>query len=218
MNIVRSIVDELNLREKKYQHEENRRKIEDVEILMSDMAKDNVALYIDYVSWINFFKKYFWNLTKEQQKFAKEEMERLKEKISILKGDPNVIEYLRMQKELSRLRTIEDEYYKTIHSDFRRELIESVGQRLPEIYVDQGDYATHIVVPGTMQTIDYPEQVNVLIAPNIADESDDKRIDSVRKARKFYNQVSFRYLMQLSEDYDFGLEGKDLGKVKIYRR
>lgn len=218
MNIIRLIADELNLNEKKYQHDENRRKIHETEIEMLDIAKNNVARYIDDLSYLKFFEKYFSNLSKEQQEFAKGEVQRLKREIDILKGDPNVAEYIELQQRLLRLKAEEDEYYKTIQFDFRRELRDSLGQSLPEIYVEQGEFASNIIVPGTIQTIDSPDQVEILIAPKRTSEFDDKAIDSIRKAKKFYNQVSFRYLSQLSEDYDLSLDRKDLGKVKIYRR
>lgn len=218
MNIIRSIVNELNLNEKKYQHDETRRKIEDVELMMIDKRKDNVARYTSALSYLKFFEKYFSNLNKEQQEFAIGEMKRLREEIRVLMRDPDVMEYIKLQQELARLNTEKDEYYKAINGEFRRELIDSAGQLLPEIFVDQGDFATHIIVPGTIQTFDSPDQIEILVAPRSIHKFDDKSIDSIRKAKKFYNRTSFRYLQQLSEDYDFSLEGKDLGKVKIYRR
>ena len=98
-----------------------------------------------------------------------------------------------------------NDYFKTINIDFRKELS---NLDLPLIYVEQShfDFDKHIIDESPLKCEN--ENSSILITP-VYD------MNSIRNYRHFYNKISFKYLELLSEDYDFSLENKNLGKVLI---
>ena len=103
------------------------------------------------------------------------------------------------------------EYYQTINTDFRDALSHI---ELPNIFLYQGvldrnqklKLSRHIILSDACEV--YTETPNIVAYPNY-------EIRSRRNARKFYNQTSFKYLEQLSQDYDFDIKTKKLGKLEI---
>lgn len=217
MNIIREIVNDLGIKDKKYQQEENLRKIREIKALLSEMSfKINVAKYLYDLDHIKYIEENINSLSNEERIIKERELSLLRHDIRRLKNNRDVIDCEKLLNELHRLEYECNDYYRAIQIDFRRELLE---QPLPDIYLYQGDIAvnpkykiaSHIIIPGIVQMYTEPELKETMIYP--ANE-----IRSRRKLRSFYNKTSFRYLEQLSEDYDYSLESKDLGKVKIYKR
>lgn len=217
MNIIREIVNDLGIKDKKYQQEENLRKIREIKALLSEMSfKTNVAKYLYDLDHIKYIEENINSLSNEERIIKERELSLLRHDIRRLKNDRDVIDCEKLLNELHRLEYECNDYYRAIQIEFRRELLE---QPLPDIYLYQGDItvnpkykiASHIIIPGIVQMYTEPELKETMIYP--ANE-----IKSRRKLRSFYNKTSFRYLEQLSEDYDYSLESKDLGKVKIYKR
>lgn len=217
MNIIREIVNDLGIKDKKYQQEENLRKIREIKALLSEMSfKTNVAKYLYDLDHIKYIEENINSLSNEERIIKERELSLLRHDIRRLKNNRDVIDCEKLLIELHRLEYECNDYYRAIQIDFRRELLE---QPLPDIYLYQGDITvnpkykivSHIIIPGIVQMYTEPELKETMIYP--ANE-----IRSRRKLRSFYNKTSFRYLEQLSEDYDYSLESKDLGKVKIYKR
>lgn len=138
----------------------------------------------------------------------------LKEEMRILERDKDVIMYKTLLNHVNRLEEEIKEYYKTINIDLREGLM---MLDYPDIFVNQGyvdstktdKFARNVVIPGSL--IVYDEYDDVLIDSY-------KELDSKKRKRHFYNQVSFRYLEELSKDYSFDLDGKRLGNVKILKK
>lgn len=208
---VKEIVDYLDIPEKRKKVELNRQEILKCDVAMSNMAVDDrkVAMYAHDLDRIHF-------LLNEGNSANLEEIKRIREEMTKLEKCKPVREYIFVRSYKDSLMDQISEYYKTIQKDFRDELI---SQKLPEIYVSQGivsfnpelKLAKHIIIPGTTIAT-YEDNFETTIYP------ESKPITSAREARHFYNRVSFRYLEQLTEDYSYDLEGKDLGKIKVLKR
>lgn len=210
MERIKNIVNDLDIPTKREKLQSAKLEIQNIKVAMS-----NLTLNRDVA-------KYAYNLDKMLQiinlrtKEAYHQMKQLREEMYYLEIIPEVVEYQRLWARIKELEQSISEYYRTIQIDLRKELI---YEKKPEIYVYQGfinnpndlQLSKHIIIPGTMQAYYNPETV-----PTIYPES--SIIKSNREARHFYNQVSFKYLEQLTEDYSFDLEGKDLGKVKVLKR
>ncbi len=209
--VVKEIANYLNIPQKKHKAELNREEITKCNVWMSDMtASDiNVARYARAIEQIQY-------LLKDNDPADVWELKRLREEITRLQQNKSVREYQAVIDYRQELIDQISEYYRTIQVDFRRELLDVT---LPEIYVSQGQTMTtprmqitkHIITPGTM-ILDYAENIDTLILP------ESQILTSARSCRHFYNQVSFKYLEQLTDDYSFDLEEKDLGNVRVLRR
>ena len=208
MERIKNIVENLSIPEKRERLESNRKELIRCDRAMSNMTMDKkVAMYAYDIESLRFLL---------DTKSDIEEIKRLREEIGKLQNSKNVLHYMFLSCYKDRLEEQIRDYYKTIQIDLRNELID---QTLPEIYVSQGTISTtpemkvakHIIIPGSIIST-YEDDYETTIYPVT------KPITSARKARHFYNNISFRYLEQLTEDYSYDLEGKDLGPVKILKR
>ena len=130
------------------------------------------------------------------------------------KNNPKIVEYLKLKEEYFALLDAVGDYAKSINIDFRKSFYE---YHVPDIYVFQGYVdnkrtivnAKNIVLPDT--NLLYRDTKATIIFP-ITD------ITSNRDLRHFYNKVSFKYLEDMTNDYEFNLENKNIGKVKIIKK
>lgn len=111
--------------------------------------------------------------------------------------------YVELRNESYRIINRNDYYYKLINIYLRGELSDI---DLPQIYVKYGNKYRHIIDDELIKNSINSE--DIVISP-IYD------MESKRDYRHFYNKVSFHYLEELSNDCEFGLENKKLGKVLV---
>ena len=198
---VKDLVDYYEIDEKRDRLSHNKLLILRLNKDMSDLKLNrNVSMYaydLDKLKYCDDFEKSI-----------------IKEEMRILERDKDVILYKELLIHVHRLENEIKEYYKTINIDLREGLMDL---DYPDIFVNQGyvdstrtdKFARNVIIPGSLI---------------IFDECDEKLIDSYRelnskrRKRHFYNQVSFRYLEELSKDCSFGLEGKNLGNVKVLKK
>ena len=213
MERIKTIVDNLDIPKKREELEQAKKEILIIKGKMSDLTiHQKVA---EYVFTLNSLKV-MEGLSPEDRFAARTKIEEARNTIYKLANDDNVREYMRLLYRAQELESIFSNYHKTINSDLRIELLD---QELPNFYVYQGfltpdrkyKLCRHLIAPYTIVTYDDPSEIDTLI-------KGDRRNLSNRNARKLYNQVSYRYLEQLSKDYSFDLEKKDLGNVSILRR
>ena len=194
MNRIEEIVDLYNLKEKREQVLNNKREITHLKKLMSDLKiHRNVAIFADAINKIGYGEDIHYYL----------------QVIRDLSDDQYVQEYSNLYEQVEILERQIVDYYQNLQISLRNRLsyIEN-----PDIFVYYGTFndrviTKHIVTPE----LSFFNEDNTVIFPN-------KELKSRRKARHFYNQVSFKYLEELSKDDSFSLEGKDIGKVKILRK
>ncbi len=207
MERIKQIVDSLRIQERRELLEENRIKILGIKKEMSDLCfHKNVAQYA-YDS--ERLKELVGKVIIEHDESVKPEIARLRAEIDILAEDPYVIEYKALRFQLQEMELDNIDYFKTINIDLRERLIE---EDLPSIYVYQGLLTPtqkrlyrNIINPEKLTT---DETAKSLIVPKYA-------FTSRRKERHFYSHTSFHYLEQLSQDYEYGLEGKKLPRTRV---
>ena len=202
MNEIKDIIEYCEIEKKREKLNRNKVLIPHIKRLMSDLCINiNVSKYAYYKS----------NLQSENS--SETEREYYLEELNKLSKDKNVLEYIEFEKYLNSLYEEIIDYYRTIQEELRYELLEL---DTPDIYVlqksiDDNGYkeAKHIINKDAI--VGYKGSFKeTLIMPN-------KINSSKRKNRHFYNQVSFRYLEELSKDCTFDLETKNIGKVKILK-
>jgi len=99
-----------------------------------------------------------------------------------------------------------NDYQKTINIDLRRELS---NLELPRIFVKQNDYSyDKNIIDSEVYKTAVNENNSLTICPIY-------NMKSFRDFRHFYNKVSFKYLEELTKDYEYSLDNKKIGKVLI---
>ena len=201
MNSIKKVVDNLELSNKKEKIIKNRRMILDLKYKMSGLCFNiNVAHYaynlceIKYLEKDNKIDKVF-ELLNENKK---------------LETDYNVLLYKECFSMIELLEKEISYYHKMINVDLRERLLDI---EYPKIYIYQGNidnnyYFTDIIGKELYESDRIP---NLAIFPV-------KDIDSNRKFRHFYNNISFRYLEGLTEDYSYEIESKNLGRIKLFKK
>ena len=133
------------------------------------------------------------------------------EVLTSLTDNSKIREYQELRAYYLHLKETLGDYHKSINVDFRKEL---TSLDLPDIYIYQKHYKFpmyhHIILPNLIVAL-IPE----LSKGNSEAVFSQYELHSKRENRHFYNKTSFAYLEALTKDYDFSLESKDLGKVKI---
>ncbi len=202
MNNIKEIVKYYEIEEKRERVFHNNLLILQIKKMMSDLSLyHNVSRYIYDLDKIKYCDEF--------------EKSMLLNEIDFLKKDEHVIIYIELKKHIDRLEEEIKEYYKTIQVDLRRELI---SLNTPDIFVNQDyiddkkdmKFARHIISPSSLLVYDDDYSETMI--------SSYKDLKSKRSKRHFYNQVSFRYLEELSKDYNYDLDGKYLGNVKILKK
>lgn len=217
MKIIEEIVNYLDIPKKKERLINSRSRMLELKSKMSSLTiHKTVATYVYNMGTIEFFQKNFANLSKEDKAYAEKEIAKLMTQQAYLEEDKLVQEYNSLLAEFIMEKRSADEYYQTIQIGLRNELLD---QQLPEIYIYQGDLnpdrkyklARHIIGANSVEIFETPDQMPTIIYPSTL-------VESKRKLDKLYNKTSFRYLEQLTTDYSYDLENKDLGNVRILTR
>ena len=143
--------------------------------------------------------------------FLYQEKQDLEAELPVLEQDKNVLGYKILREEYARLERQNQEYYQAVNKDFPEALRET---DLPNIFVYQGmidragkvKLARHIILSDCCEA--FTDTSDTIIYPTY-------EIRSKRNERKFYNPIRWRYLEQLSQDYDFDVKVKKLGNIEI---
>lgn len=209
MQKIKTIVEELGITEKRNRLIKNTYEMMSTKSEMSKLSfTREVGLYVYDCDKLSF-------LLENPQEKDQTEITRLQEETKTLSTRSDVMIYIHLEEYLEQLKKENQEYYKSIQIDLRKELMEI---ELPEIYVYQGAFkddsnfklSRHIIVPGSVIAY-YNENSETTVYPLIP-------IKSQRDARHFYNRTSFHYLEEVTKDYNFDLKGKNIGKTKILSR
>ena len=183
--------------------------------LQSEMA--NLTLNYEVGKYVYMLDEYD-NLRAEKNAVTGIEMGKLNVKmmsmgkeLKKMEGNPKIIKYLELKRKYLELLAVVGEYAESINYDFRRCFYD---YNIPKIFVFQGyigenneiTTAKNIILPDTIAL--YRKVTDTIIYP-IEDNNSNKSL------RHFYNKVSFKYLEEMTNDYSFDLESKNLGKVKI---
>lgn len=202
MKEIEKIVDKLELKQKRNKLYENNKKILKIKYQMSDLAINKlVAEYAYNLNIIDY-------LIKEDTTHSLDQIDKYLTENEMLELNDKVKLYKILKKSLSMLKMENSEYYLIILTKLRYELL---NLKFPEIYVYQGQSDTGCLYKNIIsQSIclnngEFPQ--NIIIPYN--------EINSNRKCRHFFNNVSFKYLEELTNDYSFDLDSKKLGRVKI---
>lgn len=146
------------------------------------------------------FEKYLYLMMDED---SDEEINRLLDTMSSLEEIEGVQEYLRLRGKNDLLKSKIDNYFRDVNIGLRRNLSEL---ELPNIYVYGKDKFIHIIESDNEKSISTSEDTLVYPYYNLS---------SLRDLRHFYNKLSFHYLNEMIDDYDFDVRSKKLGKIKI---
>ena len=208
MNRIQSIVEDCGIDYKRKRLEDNKRNMLAIRHMMSKLCfHQEVARYAYDLDYEEYYAKKGKLTPEEDLKRFKGQVE-----MSLLEDEPNVKAYIDLRDELLRMDRECRDYYHTINVDFREELRKT---HLPSLFVYQGvldkdqnlKLSRHIIAGNVHEA--YQETPCTVIYPK------DFEISSKRDARHFYSRVSFQYLEQLSQDYDFDPKIKKLGRVDI---
>ncbi len=208
MTELKEVVDTCGIGFKRRLKRENERRILDIKYLMSELSVEHhiVSRYAYLLNNNEYYSKKKELTPEEEKEFYEGQVEML-----LLENDLNVQIYNALREEILQCEKECKDYYKTINVDFREQL-HTID--VPEIYVYQGvsksdnklKLSRHIMLGDVEES--YYDTPNIVIYPIY-----DKR--SNRATRHFYNDVSFKYLEQLSQDLDFNPKVKKLGRVNI---
>lgn len=216
MEQIKQIVEDLEINEKRAKVDENKKTMLRIKREMSDLTFNiNVAKYAHAIGEIRYLYRLLNKaITTEKKLEILDKIEEQRKLLPELETDSYVIEYKGLMEEYESLAKENSQFYRSINVDFRTELLDL---RLPDVYVYQGTLENgndfnlyrHLMIPGTVIFSDeLPEQT---IYPS-------KEVDSNRRSRHYYNKISYKYLDQLSQDYELDPQTKKLGKVKTKSR
>ena len=212
MNKIERIVNELEIKQSKELLEESKKKIfaneREMAKLTFNIDVGRYAFDLDefdyYSSMISKTKK----IEKANELFKK--LTDINSRIINCKKTSDIEKYDNLKSEIISLRRDCKIYYRLINNELR-EYLKSYD--IPDIYVYQGkiddkyDYCKNILSPDIVSTCNNNDNI-------VYPEYD---IKSNRDLRHFYNKVSFKYLEELTKDYSYKLEGKNIGKVRILK-
>lgn len=206
MKTIKNVLDELEIPKRKELLLKNKREIMNLKCELSELCMHkNVAQYAYNLQMIDYLNKI--NNTNPVYKIND-----FIDHNKLLEKDGYVLLYKEFLGLLKMLELENNNYPKLIQTTLREHLM---SLNAPKIYIYQGK-----IEDG----IDY--YVDIISKSSYMSESSKPRtsifpyedIDSNRKFRHFYNNVSYKYLESLTDDYSFDLDNKRLGRVKIYKR
>lgn len=217
MEEIRRIVKELQINEKRLMVELGRKEALKIRRRMSDLSfNQTVAEYAYTLDQFNYESKRL-EARGGNDISTLTTLTEYNHQLEELESYMGVKEYIALQERLDAIdRDIED-YYQTIQTDLRYFLS---SLKMPPIFVYQGldksrkyKVAKHIIIPGSVQM--FSSTPDTVIYP--ADKNGEKSTNffSERKHRHFYNDVSFRYLSQLTQDESFDIKTKKLGRIVV---
>ena len=188
---IKDIVDKCNITEKRIELENNKVRMFFLDREMAKMKFNRtIGLYaykLDELEWLMSKGDFDYKLY--------EEIKNMEEKEDILI-------YKMLRDEFYRLKATKGEYEKAINVDLRLALM---SIELPSIYIEQKDGYKNIINPYYEVEL---KNNSYIISPVY-------NVCSNRIYRHFYNKTSFHYLEELSNDYNYELKNKKIGKIKI---
>jgi len=215
MEKIKEIVANLAIEQKRAKVLKNKKEMLNLSRQMSALTFNiNVAKYAYNLDTLRYKQAALVNASEEEQKKILLDIERIKLEQDTLEIDDNVQEYIRLLTEYQKLDQENKDFHRLINETLRTELLDL---DLPEIFVHQGllekdskyHLYRHLIAHGTY--ISSPESPDQTIYPS-------KEVTSNRRSRHYYNKISYKYLDQLTKDYNFDVPSKKLGKVKILSR
>ena len=209
---IREFVDECGIYEKKEKLIETKKRLFKLEREMADLAFDyEVGTYVHMLDECNDLRIKKRTASGREAVKIKNEISSMEKVLKKMENNSKIIEYLECKKEyLSILKNI-GKYEKSINTDFRNCFYD---YDVPNIFVFQGYVgknkeivsAKNIILPDTVAL--YRKVSDVVIYP-VEDNN------SNRVLRHFYNRVSFKYLEEMTKDFNFDLQGKNIGKIRV---
>ena len=203
---IKRISESLKIQKEKEKYLDSKKTIFKLQREMSDLTLDfEVGRYVHYLEmYLNILD----NLKPDSDKRLVQEFIKARNQFFDLKTNENIEKYMFLKYELIILNENLNKYFKLININFRNELINNY--LVPDIYVYCGK--SHDTL---YKNIIDPD--NLLIGENESTKYIYPYYDvnSKRDLRHFYNKISFKYLEQLSNDYDFNVDNKVLGKIRI---
>ena len=208
MNKIKEMVYSLAIPDQRVMLEKSREEILKIKKDMSDlMLNIKVAQYAyDSARLRELVSKVI--LTKDITLYP--EINRLRAEIDrLIMEEDKIIEYKRLRYRLEEIKANQQDYFQTINIRLRNKLLD---EELPNIYVYQGFMQNNhkklyrnIIFPDVLTVA---EEDDTLILPHY-------EFTSKRKKRHFYNRVSFQYLEQLSQDFEYDMESKNIPGTKV---
>lgn len=200
---VKDISEYLKIKELKEGMYKDRERIFKLKCEMSRLTFDRtVGLYARCVDEIEDLAKgrFYFNEKPDWVKAGKRIVELLEEAATYEWHD-GVKQYKKDREEINKI-ILNSIYHKVINVDFRN-TVSSLND-LPQVFVTNKDFTCHIIDKD--RVLDENEDfVAIEPLPNV---------NSKRDIRHFYNRTSFKYLQDLSENYDFDVDRSKLGKVR----
>ncbi len=204
------IVSDFQLNQKREDYFDDKNKIFKDKCAMSQLTMNReVGQYAfnldEYFYYINLLKK-----NKSEKIYKK--LDELYFKIRSVENEKDILEYRNLRDEIKSLDEECKKLFKLINIDLREKLIYN---EIPCIFVYQGclgdniKYSRNILNPKLI--CGYTEDFDTVIYPEY-------ELKSNRELRHFYNRVSFKYLDEITRDFSYDLDGKELGKVRIIKK
>lgn len=202
MNNIKRIVQDNNINEKRERMLNNREIICHLKKEMSDLALfKNVS---QYVYNLNLMEYLIRNNNSNK-------LEILINENKLLLLDVYVLMYENLRKNVECLEQENSYYYQSINIDLRYSFnLDDV----PNIFVlesnnDSQNLYRNIIMPEFTTSDEIVG--DTVILPYVEKYS-------TAYLRHFYNRISFKYLEQLSKDYSYSLDSKNLGRVRILNK
>ncbi len=213
---IKEFVELCQIREQKERLLNTKQELFKLERKMANLAMDyEVGTFIHLGDEYEELRNKKFNATGDELSKLIPKMQPIIKRLQRMKENPKVKKYLELQEVYYGLLDMLGDYAKSINVDFR----ESVSEyKIPSIYVFQGYFnndktmieTKNIVQPEIKVLFTRPTS-NTIIHPIT-------EITSKRDLRHFYNKISFKYLEAMTNDYDYGLVSKKLGRVAYIGR
>ena len=197
MNKIKSVIDNLQINEKRLRLIEGRSQRLSLRREMSDLT-----FHIEVARYANLVDQIRNGILDEKD---------VVDRLNNLRQDENVVRYIDLEDQCRLLDEEESDYHRTIQIDLR-EGLGYIG--VPNIFIFQRyltpdrslKLALHIILDRGFQA--YKETPDTIIMP-------EEPVFSNRKLRHFYAKTSYRYLEQLTRDESFDIKTKKLGSIRI---
>ena len=190
------------IEERRIKHEKTKIELFNLERQMAKMTFDRqVGLY---AFKLDKYEILLNNIPESSQ----QEILKLYNELKEMKKNHNIRIYKSLREKYQLLKESLSDYPRSINIDLRNELKDI---ELPNIYVYQEDKDVsiykHIILYNNI-TSELSKKRNIIIYPEYP-------LQSNREYRHFYNKISYKYLEELSKDYSFNIERKNLNKIKV---
>lgn len=213
MNIdIKYCVEKCQISEKRNSHENAKIKMFQLDRKMANMKFNRqIGLYAFKLDRYEYLLQILNTLPINKQAAIKTELSRLQDEINEMESNRDIREYKCLRDEYTVLKESLSDYPKSINIALRNEL---KHLELPDIYIYTEDREVsiyHHIIQDNRYILIIPELSkgkNTVIYPIY-------EMHSNRDYRHFYNKISFKYLEELSKDYTFDIQEKQLKKLKV---